>query len=283
MTRTQQYLLTMLDRLPVYELSGDGPRVVMERLKERFDSHEDLQAELKRLFRVRGFSDFALSLLWIVDKVDHDPSRLESSEDEEKFVFMHFRKAMAAAGPLPAIDAEPDQHAPDPSFLPEPGSEPARPVVDHTPEPEPEPGAAPEFSGFEQDAGVPLPPTPPPPAPGDPSHPETEFAELLERFIEALQTGSVDRSDQLHELVSRCDVMAAQEHAGDDLKQFAFLLQDLLHFVEDNQFLDDPRVMNVMTNAQEPFAQWVRTDVSARTGMLDHALEILRDARLTLE
>ena len=282
MTRTQQYLLTMLDRMPVWELAGDGPRSMMDRIKERLASNEDMQPELKSLFRVRGFSEFALGLLWIVDKVDRDPTRLESTEDEEKFVFTHFRKAMAAAGPMAAVQEEPLSTAPDPGFARE-SAQHGTGVHEPVPEPRPTGAREPGTADFQQDAGVPLPTPPTPPSTGDPNHPETEFAQILERFVEALQTGSDQRSPLLKELVTRCDGMAAQETAGDDLKQFAFRLQDLLHYIEDNQLLDDTRAMNVITNAQEPFLQWAHADATSRAGMLDHALEILRDARLMLE
>jgi hypothetical protein len=270
MNRTQQYLLTMLDRLPVWELSGDDPRSVMDRLKDRLASVEDVQPEIRRLFRVRGFSDFALGLLWISDKVERDPARVESTVEEERFLFSLFRRAMASTGAVssaPPAPASPPE--PEPGFFPEPSPEPepAPPPVDEAPA-----AADPDFPA----------PSPPPHAEGG-DHPERQFSGVLERFVEALQNASEDRPDQLKDVIAKCDAMAATEGAADDLKQFTFLLQEFLHYISDNQLLDDVRVMNIVANAQEPFSQWARFEDAERAGMLDQAIEILRDSKAMFE
>jgi hypothetical protein len=181
MNRTQQYLLALLDRLPVWELSGEAPRSTMERLKDRLANVDDHQPEIRRLFRVRGFADFALGLLWISDKVERDPARVDSTEEEERFMFSLFRKAMASSGGAAVTDAPPaSAPEPEPGFVPEPAMDSA-------------PAAAPEPSGRSAPAGD--------------DHPERQFSGQLERLVEALQSASDDREALLKETIAKCESM----------------------------------------------------------------------------
>jgi hypothetical protein len=263
MKRTQQYLLSMLDRLPVWDLTGDAPRNVMDSIKERIAGTDDLQPELRKLFRVRGFGEFALGLLWISDKVDRDPARVDSTEEEEKFIFSLFRKALATTGPITGGEPSPVAPAePEPGFVPEPKPEPMSDLLG---------------------AGAPAIPEPVKPVSTAGDHPERAFSGVLEKLVEALQSASDDRADQLKDTIAKCDAMAAMDGAADELKQFCFLLQGFLHYVTDHQLIDDVRVMNIISNAQEPYSQWARLEDMERAGMLDQAIEILRDSKAMFE
>jgi hypothetical protein len=99
MNRTQKYISLLLERLPKYELRSYEHQTSLDRIRDRVSSTSDIHAELLSMYRVKDFADFALSLMWIEDKVEKDPAKEESTIDEETLVFSMFRKAVGDVSP----------------------------------------------------------------------------------------------------------------------------------------------------------------------------------------
>ena len=76
MDRSQQYISTLLERVPKTELSDPEHATAFERIRERLSGGQNLQTQLKELYKVGNFSEFALGLMWIAEKVDNDTSKL---------------------------------------------------------------------------------------------------------------------------------------------------------------------------------------------------------------
>ena len=47
--------------------------------------------------------------------------------------------------------------------------------------------------------------------------------------------------------------------------------------------MDDVRVMNILSNIQDPFAQWARSKPEEQSGLLDSTNDILRDFKTMFE
>lgn len=108
MSKAKEVVQKLMDTVPVSKLSSDENRATFERIKRRLQSAPDLQAELRVLYRVEGFSDFALRLMWIAQKAESDPSAASLSPAEATLFFSSFRRAvgeaaMAEAQPEPAV------------------------------------------------------------------------------------------------------------------------------------------------------------------------------------
>lgn len=122
MSRSKQYLVSLLESVPITELSDFEHRSAFDQIKSRIAEAEDVVGELKVLYRVNNFSDFALNLLWIAEKVERDPSMLESTPEEQNLTLEAFRRAMGdtgegvgtAASTMPAeeISTEPTAETP---------------------------------------------------------------------------------------------------------------------------------------------------------------------------
>ena len=97
MSKAQNYLSVLLERLPKWELTSYEHQTSLDKLRDHISSASDLKRELNQLYRVKGFSDFALSLMWIVDKVEKGATPEESTLAEETLVFSYFRQAVGAA------------------------------------------------------------------------------------------------------------------------------------------------------------------------------------------
>ena len=275
MSRQQKYISVLLERLPKWELRSYEHQTSLDKLRDRISTAPDMYAELKNLYKVKGFSDFALSLMWIADKVAKDPSLEESTLDEETLVFTKFRQAV---GDLPATTQEqPQASSPTQMFDLSTSS-----GFETTPTPEPPPSfdsmwgtpQQPSFepSGMEISGGN---------AQGNEQ--ERAFAVLLERFLESIQSGSDDRSSLLSDVMNECNTVLNSIQFPKEYRDFCKLLVEFLQYITNNQFLDDIRVMNIISNIQDPFAQWTRTEPDNRSGMLDQAIDILRDFKAMFE
>jgi hypothetical protein len=349
MSRSKQYIASLLDAVPVTELADFEQRSVFDQIKERLSNSDDIQTELKTLFRVRNFSDFALGLLWISDRVEKDPTMLESSPNEQTLILSAFRKAVGDGGdgfdaaPAPAI-FEPAAEMPS-GFGPEPTVEapsafPSEPetvsgfpsdfgassettaetpsafgpelggMADFPSAPSPEPASdfpsalspepaadfasplSPEpvsdFPGLTPELEPMMAPPPPPaasstPAPGEGSA-EVQFAQLIEKFVEAMQNGSDDREPLKGEVLSACAaVLADGSGAQDDQKNFCTVLTEFVTYISDNQYMDDIRVMNLCSNVTDPVWEWARADAASRAGMMDAAYDVLREYKSLFE
>jgi hypothetical protein len=250
MTHAQQYLDSLLGHIPTWELKSIEHRNMFDEIKERLATTENLKAELTNLYRVRGLADFALALLWITEKTENDPSRKDSTADEESLVFSKFRTGLGeeSAGEPAAFAAAPVQDNPF-------GDLPTNMF----------------------DIGVPA-----PSESGSPFDQEKSFADVLEKFLVAIQSASDDRMTLEEELERQCGAVRSGA-AALEFQEFSLLLLEFLHYVTANQFLDDIRVMNIVSNIQDPFMQWMGGAGESKPGLLSPAIEILRDFKSMFE
>ena len=277
MNRTQKYISLLLERLPKYELRSYEHQKNLDRIRDRISSAPDMHEELLYLYRVKGCGDFALSLMWIADKVEKDSSKEESTIDEETIVFSKFRQAMGDVSPSdqgsefggPIMDLPGLQGFPPPPMSP-PESKPVQAS---------EPPVSTIFGASAQ-----IPDVTQPTSGGSTANSEQErgFAVLLEQFLESVQSGNDDRTKLSSDIVNECNRVLANGSAAEDYKQFCRLVTEFLQYISDNQYLDDVRVMNILSNIQDPFAQWARS-TSDRTGLLDPVNDILRDFKTMFE
>lgn len=286
MSRSKQYITSLLDNVPITELSDFEHRTTFDQIKERISSADDVVTELKTLFRVNNFSDFALGLLWIADKVERDPSMLESTPEEQTLILSAFRKAVGdtgeSFGPAPtAAPPEPMVEMPS-GFGPEP-----EPMVEAPAGFGPEPMA--DFPSATTPEPEPImaepPPSAPPVVPAAGEGPaETQFAQLVEKFVVAVQNGSEDRDAIKEQVLSTCAAILAEgSGATDDYRNFCQVLTAFINYISENQFMDDIRVMNLLSNVTDPVWQWARADEASRAGMMDGAYDVLRDYKSLFE
>ncbi len=288
MSRTQQYISILLERLPKYELRSYEHQTTLDRIRDRVSSTSDIHAELLQLYRVKDCADFALSLMWIADKVEKDLTKEESTIDEETLVFSKFRQAVGDVSP-----SEQESNTAGTTFD-IPGSQEFGSAPSSEPKLEFDLSSPPEFGSISApeptiDAifgeAAQTPEIPQPTGGGSTSGNEQElsFALLLEQFLEAVQSGNDVRTKLLSDIISKCNTVLAAGSAPEDYKQFCKLLTEFLQYISNNQYLDDVRVMNILSNIQDPFAQWARSKPNDRTGVLDSVNDILRDFKTMFE
>ncbi len=288
MSRTQQYISILLERLPKYELRSYEHQTTLDRIRDRVSSTSDIHAELLKLYQVKGCADFALSLMWIADKVEKDSTKEESTIDEETLVFSKFRQAVGDVS-TPEQESNSDGTTFDTPGSQEfgsiPSSEPklefdlsSPPEFGSIPAPEPTIDAifgtaeqAPEITQSTSGGST------------SENKQELSFALLLEQFLEAVQSGNDVRTKLLSDILSECNTVLASGSEPEDYKQFCKLLTEFLQYISNNQYLDDVRVMNILSNIQDPFAQWARSKPNDRTGVLDSVNDILRDFKTMFE
>ena len=288
MNRTQKYISLLLERLPKYELRSYEHQTNLDRIRDRVSSTSDIHAELLHLYKVNGCADFALSLMWIADKVEKDFTKEESTIDEETLVFSKFRQAIGEVSPsgqesdtagtlfnLPGQQEFESTQAPaqklefNPSLQPEFESIQAQgPTIDAIF------GAAAQAPGQTQPTNSSSTST---------NEQELNFALLLERFLESVQSGNDDRTKLLPDIINECNTILADGSTTEDYKQFCKLLMEFLQYISKNQYLDDVRVMNILSNIQEPFTHWARSTPDKRTGLLNAVNDILRDFKTMFE
>ena len=288
MNRTQKYISLLLERLPKYELRSYEHQTNLDRIRDRISGTSDINAELQHLYKVNNCADFALSLMWIADKVEKDLTKEESTIDEETLVFSKFRQAIGDVSPSEQ-GSENAGTTFDMSGSQEFGSAqtPAQNSAINLSAPsDTESIAAPEtqidsiFGAMTQPVE-----SAPPKAGGSTSGKDQElgFAALLEQFLESVQSGSDIRTKLLSDIINECNTILAAGSTAEDYKQFCRLLTEFLEYISNNQYMDDVRVMNILSNVQDPFAQWARSSPDGRTGLLDPVIEILRDFKTMFE
>lgn len=256
MNRAHQYVNTLLENLPLHELGSTENREVFEKIRERLTNASDLGAELKTLYRVNSFSQFALSLLWIADQVERNPALLEPRPEDETLVLSAFQNAVMEGSEAVETPQAESAEAQPAGFEETPGAEMA-PLFEQ--------GAVSEMAGSTDDR-------------------DQQFAALLERFVEAVQSGSDDRGPLLDELLGVCSQAAAPESgAADDFRELAQLLSEFLQYISENQYLDDVRVMNITSNITDPVLQWAKALPEERAGLLESGSSMLRDFRSLFE
>jgi hypothetical protein len=292
MNRSQKYISILLERLPKWELRSYEHQTSLDRIRDKITSASDIRSELISLYKVNGFAEFALSLMWIAEKVEGDTTLDESTLAEETLVFEKLRHALGDI-------STPSQESP--STITEDNS--SSTGIESTSLPAPEGTeelSSESLPGQVASAGVETTPdvllhswgvepqvsAPTPLIDGSTtgeSEREHEFSNLLERFLESVQNGNDDRASLLSDVLNACNGVINAGTAKEDFKQFCTLLAEFLQYISDNQYLDDIRVMNIVSNIQDPMSQWVRSEQSSRTGLLDPAVEILRDFKTMFE
>jgi hypothetical protein len=95
MTQAQEVVQSLLSNVPVEEFSTDEQRAVFKKVRERLTCASDLNEELRSLYRVKNFSEFALCLMWIVERVERNPLMLAASPEDETLVSSSFRRALS--------------------------------------------------------------------------------------------------------------------------------------------------------------------------------------------
>ncbi len=244
MSRAQQYITSLLDNIPLDELSDLDHRVMFQKIRERLSNTTNLEGELQTLYKVENFSELALRLLWIAGRVEREPSMLESTPEEQTQVFSSFQSAIGGGEVLQAQAEVP------------------------APEPEAVSPSVPETATVT----------------ALPSGSEQEFASLVERFVEAVQSGTDERTNLQNQLREICsNVIAQGEGAAEDYKKFCGVLSEFITYISDNQLMDDIRVMNLLSNITDPVLQWSKADPGSRVGMLEAGVEVLRDFKSLFE
>jgi hypothetical protein len=314
MLRSRQYITALLDGIPLEEFPAFEHRTAFEQIKEHLIGADDLVGELKTLYRVNNFSDFALSLLWIAEKVERDPSALEWTPDEQTLVVSSFRKAVGEEGGVsspafepvtevpPALGSEQTAESPfdfplQPELSPEAPAFPSEPAAETLVGPEPMaefPAAETPSESMAEFPSVPAEEFPsaesapmletPAAAPSGEGSPEVQFAQLVEQFVEAVQTGAENRDAIKDQLLSACQaVLVEGSGAADDYRNFCQVLTEFVSYIMENQLVDDIRVMNLLSNVTDPVWAWARADEAGRAGLLDAAYDVLRDYKSLFE
>jgi len=105
MTQSDDILRALLANFPVTELPAGEPQRVFANIKARLTDAPDPGEELKNLYKVKGFSDFAMGLIWMVDRAEKNPGQVSIGPEDETLLLSSFRKAMAEAAPQAATAA----------------------------------------------------------------------------------------------------------------------------------------------------------------------------------
>ena len=228
MTQSNEILRTLLSNFPLAELPTGEQQSVFESVKNRLVEAPDSGEELKNLYRVTGFSQFAMGLMWIVDRAEKNPGQIAIGLEDETLLLSSFRKAMAE-------QFSPGQQSASAAEVKEIG---------------------------EAD--------------------EKAFAGQVEQFSESVQSGSGGTRMFLEDLVTESETIARQGGAS-ELVEFSSLLAEFLKFISERELLDDVRVINIVSNVSSTISQWANTPPDARTGIMEEALNMLRDFKTQFE
>ncbi len=263
MERNQQYLTNLLYKVPSWELPDPQQQDSFEKIRVSLSNTSDFPNQLKSLYKVQNFSELALGLMWIADKVDKDTSKLESTADEEAFVLGLLKSALSGSPGAPS-----DLGAPlNLDVTPE------RAVQESVASQPPET----EFPGLGEN------PVSTPAAADSSDVGEQGFSQTLEKLVEAIQGGSGERTTLIDELTKQAEGVAASPTAESEYKTFCGYLIEFLKYVSTYELFDDIRVMNLLSNIYDPFSQWVNADPAGRSGVLEQANEMLRDFKALFE
>jgi hypothetical protein len=273
-------------------IASDDHRLTFAKIREKLANAEDFEGELRSLYKVQGLGEFALSLMWVAERAEADPGKLEYDAAEQGLVVDRFREAVGDAAPAPLGElptpgifmeqpqVETFEQQPiaeeGASFQQEPLPEAApEPVVEETPEMPAQLQMETPGHIDESEKGVYAPPT---------SVDESAFGPLVERFVEAMQSGSEERDGLLSQVLVQANAVAAPGSGGsDDLREFCQYLIEFLNYINENGFMDDVRVMNILSNVSSPVSSWAQASPDARTGLLAEGVEILKTFKSLFE
>ena len=96
MTQANDILRALLSNFPAAELPSGEPQKLFETIRTRLGSASDATEELKNLYKVNGFSDFATGLMWMVDRAMRNPGQVSIGPEDETLLLSTFRRAVAA-------------------------------------------------------------------------------------------------------------------------------------------------------------------------------------------
>lgn len=230
MSRSQEVIQSLLNNVPLGLLASDEHRATFDKIKNQLAASSDFDGELKKLYKVNDFSNFALSLMWLAKQVEENPLFLEANPEDEQRVFAAF---CAAVGEESGFSATP--------------------------------ASSPTVVGS--------------PASGD----EKGFAQLLEKFVETMQSGDDARTGLLQQVLAECSVVTSDADFPDDYKEYCSLMTEFLNYIGENQLMDDVRVMNILSNVSSPVSQWAHAATEARAGLLEDGIGPLRDFKSLFE
>ncbi|MBI3788712.1 MAG: hypothetical protein HY276_10720 [Ignavibacteriales bacterium] len=244
MSRSQEIIQSLLNNVPLGLLASDEHRAAFDKIKNQLAASSDFDGELKKLYKVNDFSNFALSLMWLAKQVEENPLFLEANPEDEQRVFAAFCAAVGEESGFATTST-------------------SSPFESST-------AAAPE-TAISSPAGS--------PATGD----EKGFAQLLEKFVETMQSGDDSRMGLLQQVLAECSVVASGADFPDDYKEYCNLMTEFLNYISGNQLMDDVRVMNILSNVSSPVSQWANAAPEARGGLLEDGLGPLRDFKSLFE
>jgi hypothetical protein len=257
MSNEQRYLRALFGGTDVSSFPTEEMQSAFQRIGTRLMEAADVEAELRSLYKVEGFSEFALSLLWLSRQARGNPSKTEPTAEEREILLARF--PFLTGGPstgMPEIE------------LPSP--------------------AVPDVSVPAEEPVQELPPQPvvPSAAAGPPSEAvsESEFALLMEQFVEAMQGGDETRTTLMDRIVEAARGISAEGSGADaELREYCSLFVTFLDYVVQNQFMDDVRVMNILSNISAPVSGWVSSAPGERSGQLSDGIEVLRGFKSMFE
>jgi len=278
MTNAQTILGGILSSyLEQYELPGQA-QLVLDRLRERVTTSEDVAMDITSLYAAEYCEDLALGMLWVVERAGNEPTRDTATSEEEQAVHAGVTSALSGLG---LIGAEQTEQAVEVQDSPEPVSEGPESPVEESPAFDEAPPALEEPSA--EGSAEQAPDSDTLPAGEGGTTDRAEIGRLLEQLLEALQAGEETRTGYMASLRSSFSAVLSDETTEPSLRSYAEAVDDFLTYVHDNDLLDDVRVMNFFTNVQEPYAQWLSTPEDGRDGILEQAIEFLADFRAMFE
>ena len=276
MTRAQEYIHALMENVAEGQIGSDEHRLTFARIGRKLSSAEDFESELRQLYKVVGLSQFTLGLMWIADRVERNEIKKEYTTEEQSFVVSNFRYAVGDTEEPPLWVAQQSQEEVT-AGEPEVQAEPAPPEEETLEMPR---ELQMETPGESQEPGQ-LPGTPPQaPAGGS----EAEFAKQMEKFVEAVQSGSEDRDGLVQSVLSQSTSLSAEgSTAPGDLREFCQYFVEFLQYILENGFIDDVRVMNIVSNVSGPVSSWAQASPDAREGLLSEGTEILKSFKSLFE
>jgi len=260
------------------QISSDHYRMTFAKIGRQLAEAEDLENEMRHLYKVAGFSNFALALMWVAEKVEADSSKVDYTPEEQSLIISHFRFAVGDMGSPPLGGTAFPMSEPNQSeFVPVAEDPEPPPVVEETPEmpAQLQMESAEPIDESEKAAYAP----PPGPASGS----EREFSALMDKFVEAMQSGSDERDGLVQSVLAQSNAMIADGSVPDDLREFCGSLVEFLQYITENGFMDDVRVMNILSNVSGPVASWAQAPPDGRGGVLAEGTEILRTFKSLFE
>ena len=99
MTQANDVLQSILSNFPESELGSGEQQRVFEGIKSRLLGAPDAVEELKVLFKVKGFADFATGLMWMIDRAGKSSGQVTIGPEDETLLLSSFRRAVGDSNP----------------------------------------------------------------------------------------------------------------------------------------------------------------------------------------